>query len=628
LLLPALAIVALIAVAYTNSLWNLYAWDDGRNIVTNTRLDDWDHLERLFKPMWRPLKRLSFMWDHAQWGLNPFGYHLTNVLWHAAASLALLVLLTRLGASRRLALVATALFAVHPVQVEAVANISNRKEMMAAFFYLLAFLFYLPLRDRLGRLPLILLAFAAALLSKESSPLMLPVMLAVYELGYRRPAPNRSQKQRLLLGACLPTVAVVLAMLAVGHFYRFGEYFSTSWIRWITQTEVSSYPVLVGNSLWALVRDLGLLLWPSPLSIRHDFRFTTSVLAPRALLALLLVVAYVGLVLWLRRRAPLVSFGLAWTGINLLPLLNLVPLTWWFVSERFLYLPSAGLCLAAAHLFALPAPSRPSVPRRLWQAGPALLLALVLGAAATRTIQRNGDWYSSGTIIFADLRKAPDNPYLLHWVATMYQESGDLEKALAMGERALEARPRYHATQFLLGQLLLGQGRVDEAVRALERTIELNPYPERVWSVLGQAYMAQGRASEALEAVDRGLSHHPDSVTERYLKANILVKLGRLEQAEKILNWILTEDPDHGFALAEKAYILSQRGRDRQALELYRRALKQQPNDLAAALDAARLSAEAGDFAAARRFARQVLEKGKNPAMVKPAQELLDSLPR
>jgi len=620
-----LALTGLVVVAYANSLVNAWAWDDGQLILRNEHLGDWSYVPQLFKNMWRPLKRLSFMVDYAVWGMNPLGFHLTSLGFHLAATLALYAVARRLGASLRLAFFAAALFAVHPVHVEAVANIANRKEAMSTLFYLLAFLAYLPLRRSLAWLPVVGLCYLLALLSKESAPIMLPVVLAAYELCYREPRASAAERRRLTWVAP-PLVVGAFLFLLVGGFLKFGEYYSEEQIRWITQTDVGSWWPLVGNSLRAFVWDLRLLVWPSPLTIRHHFAFSATLLDARVLLAVAVLLLYAAAVWRLRRRAPLASFGLLWTGLNLLPLLNLVPVTWWFVSERFLYLPSAGFCLAAAHLFTAQAPPRLQRFAGAWRTALTAGFAALLGAATARTVTRNADWFSSGSIILAGVEEEPRNHFMLHWLTSLLQEMGDVTGAVASARRAIAVNPHYHATHFLLGQLLFAQGHVDEAQVEVQRAIDLNPYADHPWAVLGRIYVEQGKPDEALAAVNKGLSFHPRSETNRYLLADVLLRLDKTAEAATVIDQLLADDPDYGQGLAAKGRLLAQTDRLPEAMQFFRRAVEHKVKNPEAMMVAAEVSKELGDLDAARDYASRARDSNANAESRAAAQDFIDRL--
>jgi hypothetical protein len=390
------AVVGCAVVVYVGSLWNRFAFDDVYAVVLNPLVHHpsgiWEAFGRSYwagnlnTTVYRPLAVASFALDwivgKAAW------FHAVNVLWHAAASL-LVALLARRWAGDRAALVAGLLFAVHPVHVEAVANVVGRNELMAAVFVLLAV--YAALER--GSVLWSAVALAGGLLSKENAAVV-PGLIVWAWLVRLRPRPER---RRLL--------AFVSSWLLVG-----AAYVALRWVvfRGYGQGITAVAPVFIGQGSLAIrltavagfVDAARLLLFP--LHLRADYspleRTAVTSFADARLWAGVAVVAAWAVLLGfaLKRHRRLEAFGLGWIAIAYSPVANLLFPIGVYIAERTLYLPSVGLALALGGLV------RDVSPRRL-----ALPLTAAVLAGGIRTALRVPVWRDT---LSATLSLASDAP--------------------------------------------------------------------------------------------------------------------------------------------------------------------------------------------------------------------------
>jgi len=337
LLLPLLAVTFLL---YSNVLKSPFSFDDLPLIVTNPYLRDWRHLFTVLGAG-RAVRGFSFILDYALWGLDPAGFHFTNILLHLAGVALLYFLILQIFGRPRLAFLAAALFAFHPIQSEAVIGIAHRKELLAMIFFCSSYLSYLRWGRRSWGLGLSLLAYALALLSKQVA-LTLPALLLAHELILPRrelSAPRRFLP--LLLYLLLPALAFLLQFQDFRLFGRFQPVdFAGAKYYLILATELQAFPVY-----------LRLAFFPMHLNVDYYLPLVGSPWSLGPILGIVTLSSLVLLVLLLARRKPVLAFGLAWYLLNLAPVLNLIPANA-FLAERYLYIPSAGVCLVLAGLLA------------------------------------------------------------------------------------------------------------------------------------------------------------------------------------------------------------------------------------------------------------------------------------
>jgi tetratricopeptide (TPR) repeat protein len=609
---PLLVLLAA-ALVYANTLGLGFTWDDEFLILTNPRIADpgWIRDLLLGPELWRPLKRLSLMADHALWGNRAAGYHLTNLALNAAVCLLLHRLAARLGLDRSGALFAALVFALHPVHVEAVANISHRKESMAALFYLLSFLVYLRATgSRVARGPWLLglpVLYLLGLLSKEVAIVMLPVMVVAWELL----TPGERRRRWLRLAPFLGVLAAVLLVVALRHDVgSFSGRFSPARIEWVTDREAHSYPAVLFTAVQAFGAYAGLLVWPVPLYLDRAFPVAHALADPGALagMGVLLAVAAGVAAAWTRDRV--VAFGLLWWVVNLLPVVNLVPLTYWLIAERFLYVPSIGFALVAGALFARAlrrsAGHRPLAPLLAVAGGTVVLVVLTV-----LTVRQNRVWRDNQTLWSHTLRWHPDSVRALTGLGIERYRGGNRAEAERLYREALRRKPYFWDADKALIQLLIDTGRAEEAldratasaespgrraeaqvmagtalyklrrfdpaIAAFRRALELDPDLPAARRNLANALFLSGRKEEALALVDAALAEHED-VTTLVLRGTMLELLHRYPEAEQCYLRAAELSPTSTEPLNSRGAMLVKLNRKAEAAEAFARSLALDPD--------------------------------------------------
>jgi len=414
-----LAVAACAVAVYLGALLNGYALDDVPIIATNPLVHRWSALWRAFgEPYWppaagaamyRPLAIASYALDWQVGGAALL--HAVNLLWHVGVSLSVAALTRRWSGSLGAALLAGLLFAVHPVHVEAVANVIGRAELMAALFVILAVLAALE-HDRLRWS---LMAWTLGLLSKETAIVAPALIVAGWIIGVgQRP----SRRRMLAYGA---------GWLALGSAYlavRWSILHSFTHQVLVAPVFVEASPLSVRLTAISAFTDFARLL-VFPLKLRVDYSpgertLVTTPLDLSFVLGSLCLLAWVALTVWTWRRGRRVeAFGLCWIAIALMPVANLLFPAGVLVAERTLYLPSVGLALAlAAWLKDLPGRSLGVV---------AVVVALLGGI---RTALRVPVWSSQRAVAWSVLKDSPRSYVVPLLNAGTYLAQDQPERAL------------------------------------------------------------------------------------------------------------------------------------------------------------------------------------------------------
>ncbi len=461
---------------------------------------------------YRPLITLSYRLDRALWGLNPSGYHLTNLLWHLLVTYLMYRLAFRTTGRLAAAWAGAMLFAVLPAHTEAIGWIQGRVDLISTAFTLLAFLALLRARDAVEPIcwwwaALGGLAFLAALLAKEST-VAFPLAWAVWEVSGLRP--DRGDKR----WARLASRFAPLCLAALAYWF----------LRWrAVGTSLSFFSMSLSDAtiralaISSILAEYGRILFFPDLTLNFH---QTVMVAPRLAtfatsLAIILALGG-GLVITWRRVRPLFPW-VTWVPLMLLPPLLFIlqaraPETGFFTAERFLYLPSVGWCVLLGSLVAAALVENKQVR---WSGWGLITFAAILSGYAGLALIRLMPWADAVDLYTA--MKAQSNMsasvrVLVHNnLGEVYLERGDSSMARGEFQAALQVNPDYPFAYNNLGVLLIREGRPTEGRRWLETAIRLDPNYAEAYGNLGTAYEAMGDLAAARQAYERGLRLAPDS---------------------------------------------------------------------------------------------------------------------
>ena len=601
-----LAIALLVAVSYFPALQGGFVWDD---VIFSEEpvIHSPDGLRSIwFSPAdikneghYWPLVYTSFWLEHKVWGLNPVGYHAVNILLHLANCLLLWRLLDRLAIPG--AVLIAAVFAVHPLHVESVAWIIERKDVLSALFYLAAVLTWVRFDESPGpgRYALALVLFAAGLLCK-SVVVTLPVALLTWH-WWRR---GRITPVDLLRLA--PFVAVGVGItLADLAFYASREPLELGY-------SLVERALIAARALWFYA---GKLLWPFDLAVIYPlWEIDVGDLLAWAYLA---GAAALAVVLWLARRriGRGAMAGTLLFAVTLAPVLGFVDygyMQFSFVADRFQYLAGIGVMAvligAAAH-----GTGKLPEPARMTAAG--LAVTLVLGLALLTWRQagiyrdevtlfshivalnpqardahlnlgnalieagRNEDGLAASRIA---VEQRPDSADAHSNLGLALMNLERFEAAGAALRRARELDPRHQSALQNSGELLRKQGRYEEAVEAYRAVLQRDGRYALAYAGLGDALFQLQRHEAAIDALGTALEIQPGLpfAGKLYLLMGRAARaLGQLDSAEEHYRTALAIEPDEAVGLLELAGVLRAQGRPNEAEALLSRARELRPND-------------------------------------------------
>jgi protein O-mannosyl-transferase len=527
-----------VAVAYYPAMSAGFIWDDNAHVV-RPDLRSLHGLVRIWTQpgatqQYYPVLYSAFWLEHLAWGDMPAPYHLANIALHATAACLLFRVLGRLAVPG--AFLGAAVFALHPVNVETVAWVSEQKNTLSAAFYFSAALAYLRFDGgrRRGWFAAATVLFVLALLSKSVTATLPAALLVV--IWWKRGRLSLKGDVAplslwLLLGA---SMGCVTAWFERTHVGASGAPFDLG---------IAGRILVAGRALWFY---LAKIFWPTNLTFIYprwhiDPASAVQYLAPVSAAALLVC-------LWSirrRTRAPLAAALLfAGTLFPALGFVNLFPFLYSYVADHFQYLAMATIAVAAS--------AGASVVVRLWGPGAAapgrLASVALLGALATLTWRQCAMYSNSESIWRATLLRNPDC-----W--------------MAYNNLAVD---------------LLGEGKVDEAVVAVEAGLRLEPENAAAHATLGEAYSRQGRADQAASEFNKALVLEPFNAAAHINLADVLLEAGHIDEAEAHFRAALEIVPYSGKAKSGLGEVYMRQGNSDKAIDELGKALDDDPSDVAA----------------------------------------------
>ena len=516
------SLLALVAAVYANTLWNQFTWDDDLYVTGNPQVTHflWRGLLAPHKTtnVFRPLSFATFAFNWAI-GPHPFGFHLINLLLHAAVTLLLYLLfcalLDGIAQGQTIALAAAALFAVHPIHSEAVTSIVGRPELLAAAFLFAAWL--LHLRD--WPIPA-LICFALALLSKESAAVFLPLVIVG---DYARD----TWKPPLRYAGIGGLTAIYLSVLWRVQGGRFGQPSIAP-----LDNPLGHLPAgwRILNAIRVAWKYVGLQVYPAVLSCDYSFNQIPIYKDWRHTLpAAIAAVAVVGVWTWAvarRKNEWVLAGGIYFAGFATTA--NILIPTGTILGERLAYLPSAGICLLAALIWMRLFTAAGEKRQQTWAVALFVIAVSVLGV---RTIVRNRDWKDNRTLFAAAVHASPNSAKAQNNLALLYMNERQLDLAQSEFEAVLRIYPENPDTLASYGLLEFQRGDYKDAERmmkqALDTSTRANPNYDYMAVNLAGLWMQTGDNFDATQLLNREIAESPGYARAWANRAVIRYRLGQ-----------------------------------------------------------------------------------------------------
>ena len=600
------AILVIVLAIYSNTFHASWQFDDEINIVKNEPINlkeiSWQDIKKTFfaspdgsTKIYRPIACLSFALNFFFGKDDVFGYHVVNISIHLLAAFFLFLFLhhtlnlpllkARYGPnSYSIALLATVLWAINPVQIQAVTYIVQRMASMAGMFYIVSMYFYLKGRTSERRvlqyLHFFLCFFAAALAfgSKENAA-MLPISIFLFDLFLVQGLTTKNIKRNSVVFLALLLIPLVLALILMGPSVFYGKNLVSGYehrgftlgARLLTEPRI-------------ILFYISLLFYPMPdrLCINHDITISHSFIdPPTTIVSILIILGILCLSIIKSRRWPFISYCIIFFFVNHLIESSIFPLELVFEHRNYIpsmlfFAPIAILLLRALQLF---------YKKKSMQVIISIFIILVLVGQGHSTFVRNVIWKTEESLWMDAVDKNPKLPRPYHNLAKYYSDMGYREKEMTLYHKALtlERGPHYQTHHMTHYNLALEYIRIDQKEKAIEhlrKAIELAPGFWSAYNNLGVLMMKQGKYDDALDNFMRALACNENSAIAHNNLAFILLKRGRLDEALSESRKALALKKDFTRAFYNLGIIYKQKNRFSKAKHCLGLALKKRRKDI------------------------------------------------
>ncbi len=505
------AIVAITFGIYSNSIDNEFIdyWDDNTYVTGNALVKklDFDNVKRIFSSVfwfeYYPVYTLSHSVDYYFWGLNPVGYHISNIFLHSLNAFFVFLIIAAISRKRLTAFIAVLLFVAHPSNVESVAYIAQRKNELAFFFMLTSF--YLFIRREKGKHTLALyiassLLFFLSILSK-STAIAFPLLLLIYDFCFtkKRLSEKLLDKIPYFIISC---IGASITLLVFKDLHHYQNYDVPLYFRILTM--LKAFSIYIGKLL-------------VPINLNNFYFYNVSISAAdwRVIVAAIVISITLYCAYKSYKKNPTLSFCIMWFFVCLLPVSNIVKGPFW-LAERFMYLPLFAYSLFVATLFTKAVEKCGAL-----SSNNKLRRNIAIGIVASMacfymygTVARNAVWQDSVTLWEDCATKNPQSSLSHAYLGGSYFKRGLKEKSRDECVKALQINPKRSNAWANLAYLELGNGNLDEAYKKIRLALLYEPDNYEAHNALGIFYMFTKKYDRAKTAFKRALELRPESIID------------------------------------------------------------------------------------------------------------------
>lgn len=553
---PTILLVLIGFLTYGNSFQNQFVWDDPAFFSGNILVRNFD-IQKIFtsntvagasisSDYYRPVTSVSFAIDYKIWGLNPFGYHLTNTVLHILTALLVYSLLGLLRFNNTLSFWISLIFLVHPVQVEAVTYLSSRGDILYSFLSILSlYLFTLTLYHKKINFefkknklviptPLLLICsiilYALSIFSKEVSLAIWPIFIFIlifYKLQNNLTFSSLHQKYK----NHIPTILVFFWISLMYMFLRVYILNFNNSLNFVGAQNAYTSDIFVRiftffKIIWLY---LGLIFWPHPLYLERDTPIVTNFINPYVFASIGLIILLLTLAFYEYKKTKnmWIFLGLFWIFLHIIPVSGLIPMTYLY-HENWLYMPLVGFVIILFSLFRLLLPkiNFPKYKKQLSFFGSIIVFVLIL-----ITIKQNSTWKDPVTLFEHNLKYHQTARLYLN-LGSAYMSLGDDNKAIDNLNKASKIADMYPQIHYNLAHIYLKQNKKSEAREEMIKTFQADQNFFYVYPLIINSFIETEEYSEALPFVERLTRVYPDDLTFTILYGKLLFESDKKNQAE------------------------------------------------------------------------------------------------
>ncbi|MDJ0811134.1 MAG: tetratricopeptide repeat protein [Desulfobacterales bacterium] len=553
---------------------------------------------------WHPLTWLSYMADVQFMGSSARTHHLVNVLFHALNAVVLNMVLRRMTNAVWLSLIVSLLFSVHPLNIESVVWISERKNVLSTLFWLLVMGCYARYTNRksIGAYLAALLFFALGLMAKPML-VTLPCVLLLLDfwplerwpsspLNPARKTPATANYGRLI-GEKIPFFALTAASCIVTFWAQQAEGAVKS---------LETFPLVsrLVNALVSYAVYLQKVVWPDPLTIFYPFPSHYPGWQISGAAILLAIATY--LALRTRKHHPYLLMGWFWYLGTLVPVIGIVQVGEQAMADRYAYIPTIGVFISVVW-------GGHALIRRkgINLAAAATASGLAIAALASVTWHQTPYWRNSQTLLRHAIATTQDNHLAHNNLGADYAQKGEFDKAARHYYEALRANPDYWRAHYNLGLAMERMGRLTDALDHYDKILQLNPDYDDAHNKIGSTLAKLDRWDEARKHFRKAVQINPRNASAHNNLATTLAREGRMQEARTHFQQAVEIDPYLDSAIIPLALIHAQQGRIDAAQAVLETGLQRLPNNASIASELGRLHHQRGELDQAADYYRKVI---------------------
>jgi tetratricopeptide (TPR) repeat protein len=571
-----LLIAGVVAVYVRVGGFDFLDYDDPFYVTRNPQVLaglTWDGVKWAFTAMhagnWIPFVWLSLMADRSVFGVGAGGFHLVNVALHIANTVLLFWVLKRYSKSLWPSFFVAALFGLHPLHVESVAWVTERKDVLSTLFWLLTMLAYVRYVENptAKRYTIVCVAFAIGLMAKSmlvTLPLVL-LLMDYWPLERLWPEEKKNgvavsrllfEKLPLFILSVIVCVATVIAQRGSGAV-----------------SKINSIPLSsrINNALVSYCDYILKMFWPVDLAVFYPHPVNTLA-GWKAILSLAVLLAITIVVILLRRRRYLLV-GWFWYLGTLVPVIGFVQVGAQALADRYTYIPLTGIFIMLAW-FAGDIVAQ----RRSRQVIAGVIGSAILGVLGVMTFVQVGHWRDTLSLFTHCAAVTPDNVVAREYLGIGFWGKGNPEAALREFKEALRFEPTDIRTFYNIGNMLVLLGRTDEAIEYYNRVLEAKPGDPDTCISLAAARVIKGETELALDAYRQGLKYHPENTVLRGEFALALLQLNRVDEGITQLEQLVKIKAD-STTYCNLGIAWAQKGQLNRAMEYYAKSIQLKPDN-------------------------------------------------
>jgi tetratricopeptide (TPR) repeat protein len=524
---------------------------------------------------WHPLTWLSYLLDWQLFGSKPAGYHLTNLIFHVVNTVLMFIVLTQMTHRVWPSAFVAAMFALHPLHVESVAWIAERKDVLSTFFWMLTMWAYLRYVKRPGvtRYLLTLLTFALGLMAK---PMLVTLPVVLLLLDYWPLARTLQDQEKKHTDTCFhrlyPLILEKIPFIVLSVVFSVITFLAEQSGEAIAPLTVSSIKPRIYNALISYVKYIEKMIWPSRLAVFYPHP-EQNIPILYAMLSAVLLLAVTILILRFARNHRYLVTGWFWYLGTLVPVIGLIRVGFFAMADRYTYVTLTGLFIIIA--WGLPDLLAGWRYKKIALTLSALLIILAMSICTFFQLRH----WQNGLTLFQHALDVTGESYLTRSrIAASLQKQGRLDEAIYHYKRALRLNPNIVEIYLSLGDALRAKGEFAEAIFLYNKALRIAPNLIELHNNLALTLMASGKLAEAAKEYEKILRIQPQNITAQINLGRILCHQGRFDEAAVHLAESLRLDPNSAMAHYYLGQVLTQKGKLPEAITHFEESLRLKPD--------------------------------------------------